>query len=150
MILNFIKFLLKSMRRFLRRPGRGDGLTNRSRSGRQSHRGCGCLWAILGGKLRRCSRTHSRDSPSDRRGIRLSGNSRRTPCCGNEREVGYLGLYLSPDLGEDGSIFGIISTEAMHLAAPVVVVFWFGLDEGVELIHYLAAPHHYYAHGADG
>ena len=69
---------------------------------------------------------------------------------GYERKAGYLGLYQLPNFGEDRCILGIISTKAMHLAAPVVVVFWFGLDERVELVHNLTTPHYDDAHRADG
>ena len=59
-----------------------------------------------------------------------------------EREPGYLGLYLLPYIGEDRSLFCIRGTQTMHLTASVVVILRFGLDERVELVHYLSATYY--------
>ena len=61
---------------------------------------------------------------------------------GYERETGYLGFYLLPNFREDRSILCIGGAQAMHLTAPVVVIFRFWFDERVELIHYLAAANY--------
>lgn len=59
-----------------------------------------------------------------------------------EREPCYLGFYLLPYIGEDRSHFRISGAEAVHLTAPVVVILRFGLDERVELVHYLSATYY--------
>ena len=46
-------------------------------------------------------------------------------------------LYLLPYFGEDRGILCIFCTKSMHLTAPVIIILRFGLDEGIELIHYL-------------
>ena len=61
-------------------PRHGDGSSSHIHSGRQLCRGCGVLQANAFVMLHRYSKTHSRDSPSDRLGIRLWGSSRRKPC----------------------------------------------------------------------
>lgn len=93
-----------------RPPGRGGGGLNHSRSGRRSRRGCDDLGARLGARQCRCSRTGSRDSPSDRRGRRLSDSSRQKPCCGPRGEARYHRFYLPPNLREDGAF----SVSAAH------------------------------------
>lgn len=67
----------------LHRRGRGGGSlgcsrTPRLRYGAGDYRGMGRLCVRHTG----CRRTRSRDNPSDRRGRRLSGSSRRRACCG--------------------------------------------------------------------
>ena len=61
-------------------PRHGDGSSSHIHSGRQLCRGCGVLQANAFVMLHRYSKTHSRDSPSDRLGKRLWGSSRRKPC----------------------------------------------------------------------
>ena len=68
-------------RRPLHQPERGGGLSNHSRSGRQSHQGSGCRQATLCEMPHRYRGMDNRDRPSDTLGIRLSDNSRRMPCC---------------------------------------------------------------------
>ena len=55
-------------RRPMHQPDHDDGLTNHSRSGRQSHQGSGCRLATLCEIPHRCRGMDNRDSPSDRRG----------------------------------------------------------------------------------
>lgn len=43
----------------------------------------------------------------------------------------------------------VFSAQAVYLAAPVVIILRLGLDEGIELIHYLPTSHYYYANRAD-
>ena len=57
-------------------------------------------------------------------------------------------LYLPPHGGEDGGLRCVGGAEAVHAAAPVVVVFGLGLDERVKPVGYLSAAHHHDAHGA--
>ena len=132
-------------RRPLHQPERGGGLSNHSRSGRQSHQGSGCRQATLCEMPHRCRGMDNRDSPSDTLGIRLSDNSRRMPCCERQGEDGNIGFYLCPYFREYGGISGIVGAQSVYLTAPIVVVFWLGLDEGVELVHYLPVAHDDYS-----
>ena len=68
---------------------------------------------------------------------------------GHKGKIGNLGLYLLPYLGKDGSILGIISTQAVHLTAPVVVIIWLWLDERVEPVSNLTVTHDDDANSAD-
>ena len=60
---------------------------------------------------------------------------------GHEGQAFNQRLYLRPHLGKDGSFFRIFTAEAMHLAAPVVIVVRLRLNERIERIHYLAISH---------
>ena len=57
-------------------------------------------------------------------------------------------LNLLPYFGKDWRIVSVFSTKAMNLTAPVVILLWLGLDERIELIHYLPTPHYHYANRA--
>ena len=71
----------QSMHRLLHQQGRGGGSPDNSHTRRQR-----CVtggWASSGTRVGRriaCRRTHSRDSPSDRHGRRLSDNLRQRAC----------------------------------------------------------------------
>ena len=56
----------------------------------------------------------------------------------------YERLYLLPYFGKYRCILRVFSTQTMHLAAPVIIILRLGLDEGIELIHYLPIPHYHY------
>ena len=60
----------------------------------------------------------------------------------HERESRYLGLYPFPHLRKYWRIFSIGSAKAVHLTAPVVIIFRFRLDERVKLIHHLTVTHY--------
>ena len=68
---------------------------------------------------------------------------------GHEGEARYHGFYLPPNVREDGGILRIGGAQAVHHAATEGIILRLGLDERVELIHYLTATHYDYAHRAD-
>ena len=78
-------------------PEHDGGLLNHSRNGLRQYRGCDCLGATLCEMPRKCSRIHSRDSPSDRRGRQPSDNFHQKPCC-ELREGARLSWVLSASI----------------------------------------------------
>ena len=58
--------------------------------------------------------------------------------------------YTFPDLREYRGAVCVLETQAMHLAAPVIVILRLRPDEGIERTDYLSTSHYYYANGADG
>ena len=54
-----------------------------------------------------------------------------------------------PHFGENRSVLRISGTKAVYLTTPVVGVLRFGLDEGLELIHYLPTAHDHHANRAN-
>ena len=56
---------------------------------------------------------------------------------GDERQTLYQWFYLCPHLGEYAGVLGVLTAETMNLTAPVVIVVWLWLDEGVVSVNYL-------------
>ena len=83
------------MRRPLHRQGRGDGSQDNSHRLLQRCVAGGSLdGEAYDGRRRGCRRTHSRGSPCDIHGIRLSDSSRQRVCCALQ-EVSLLLTALS-------------------------------------------------------
>ena len=83
------------MRKPLRRQVRGDdSLIDSHRQQQQFEAGDSPNQGVRAAKRTVCRKTRSRDSPSDRRGTRPSGNFRRRACCERPR-VGPLSRVLS-------------------------------------------------------
>ena len=53
-------------------------------------------------------------------------------------------FYLFPHFREYWCIFCIFASKAMNLAAPVIIIIWFRLDQGIERIHNLAISHNHH------
>ena len=64
---------------------------------------------------------------------------------GHKRESLYHGFYLSPHLGEDGSVLSVFPAQTVDAGAFVVVVVGFGMDELVELVHHLSSTNNHHA-----
>ena len=58
-------------------------------------------------------------------------------------------LYLCPHLWEHRGIFCILSSQAMYLRTPIIIVVRLRLNQGIERIHYLAIAYYHHAHRAD-
>ena len=55
-------------------------------------------------------------------------------------------LYLFPDFGKYWGISCIIAAQAMYLTAPIIIVFWFWLDERVKCIYNLFTTYYHDAY----
>ena len=59
----------------------------------------------------------------------------------HKRQSFYQRLNLTPHFGKDGGIIGVFMAQSMNLPAPIIIVVRLWLNEGIELIDYLAIPH---------
>ena len=83
MPVSFKGFPLQSMHRLLRRQGHDDGMQGGSHIVRKLSEADGLRHVEMPFlKPSVCTGNHSRGSPFDSSGRRLSGISRQTPCCG--------------------------------------------------------------------
>ena len=148
--LKTIVFLLLSMHMPLHQQARGDdSLTYSHRLLPQSGVGGFLNQGVLAAKRTVCRRTHSRDSPSDRHGTRLSDNLHQRACCERQGQALYQWFYLRPDFWEYWGFLGVFATEPVNLATPVVIIVRLWLDERVERIHNLTITYNDYANGAN-
>ena len=58
-------------------------------------------------------------------------------------------LYLFPHLRKYRCIFSVLTSQAMHLAAPIIIIVGLRLDQRIKSIYNLAITHYHYANGAN-
>ena len=55
-------------------------------------------------------------------------------------------LYLFPHLRKYRCIFCVLTSQTMHLAAPIIIIVGFWLNQRVELIHNLTITHYHHTY----
>ena len=68
---------------------------------------------------------------------------------GHEGKPLYQRFYLFPHHRENGGLFRVLASEAMHLGTPIIIIVGLWLDQGLKRIHDLTIAHDHHTHGAD-
>ncbi len=68
---------------------------------------------------------------------------------GHEGKALYQWFYLFPYFWEHWSLFSILTSEAMHLSTPIIIVIWLWLDQRIESIYDFTITHNHYSNRAN-